>query len=404
MDPSRSNPREYLRQAIDAEIKSLEESTRESIRALRHRRNTLSPVSSLPTEVITAIFSFLRVYVTSVAGKNPSQPDRLTWLRVTHVCHQWREIALNHSVFWSHVDFTTFSPAGAAEILARAKKAPLYLEARVPGGHWDDARFSAFQKELQDRVSHICHLTISAKTFHLNWTLKGLVSPAPTLEYLWLSCEDEFRNRTPWPREWYPRVPHNLFDGATPRLSCIKLWKCSISWKSSLLRGLKHLEIRTPFDRPSLSVWLDALDEMPQLKTLALHRASPITPPGVSLTSDVERTVTLPSLTLFEISSSARDCGFALAHLILPALTSLCLIPKLRRQDGRDVLEILPYVARHAHGPQDTQPLQRMFFRYDIKCTDMASLRGPCPKSTSSRPNRLTYMALCALRAWRSCS
>ncbi|SRR6266702_2702786 len=178
MDPS------HLRQAIDAKIKSLEG----SIRALRLRRNALAPISSLPTEVIAAIFSFLRVPGASspfTLDEEPDlEPNRLAWLRVAHVCHQWREIALNQPLFWSHVDFTAFSSAGAAEILARAKTVPLQLEARIPIGHWEDVRFSAFQKELQNRVSRICHLSISAEPFHLHRTLERLVSPAPTLEYL----------------------------------------------------------------------------------------------------------------------------------------------------------------------------------------------------------------------------
>jgi hypothetical protein len=350
---------------MDAEIQSF----KESIQVLRHR-NEFAPASSLPTEVVTAIFSFLHVRVTSPAFvhcEKPDQPDRLAWLRVTHVCHQWREIALNHPLLWSHVDFTTFSPAGAAEILARAKMVPLYLEARVPGGHWDNSRFNAFREEVQGRVSHICHLTISAEALHLDRTLKGLVSPAPTLECLSLLSHKESRNRI----TATVCIPNTLFDGTTPRLSCLELWTCNISWQSPLLRGLKHLDIRTPSVRPSPSVWLDALDKMQQLKTLSLHWACPTAPRGASLSSDVERTVTLPSLTLFEISSPARDCGFALAHLILPALTSLCLVPKPCCRDGSDVREILPYVARHAHGPQDTQPLQSMLFLNDIMCLEI---------------------------------
>lgn len=55
--------------------------------------------------------------------------DCLEWLRMAHICRQWREIALNQPLFWSYFDFTTVSPAGAAEILARAKSVPLHLEA-----------------------------------------------------------------------------------------------------------------------------------------------------------------------------------------------------------------------------------------------------------------------------------
>jgi hypothetical protein len=99
------NSREYLQKAIDAEIKSLEE----SIRALRLRRNAISPISSLPPEVFAAIFSFLRLPGTSPLGK---KPDLLAVLYVTHVSHQCREIALTQPLLWSHVDFTTVGLAG----------------------------------------------------------------------------------------------------------------------------------------------------------------------------------------------------------------------------------------------------------------------------------------------------
>src|SRR6266702_4088089 len=362
MDPSQPNSREYQRQAIDAEIRSLEE----SIRALRHRRNALAPFSSLPTEVIAAIFSFLRLPGTSPRGEKPDH--HLAWLLAAHVCHQWREIALNLPLFCSYVDLTNLTPAGVAEILARAKKAPLHLEARFHNGYWDNARFSAFQKELHPRVSHICHLSISGQYFHLRWTLEGLASPAPTLEYLSLSRTRVLISPV--------IIPNTLFDGTTPRLSCLKLRNCDISWKSPLLKFLKYLELRTPSAnaKPSLAIWLGALDEMTRLKRLVLQSASPIAP---SFPFEVERTVTLPSLTRLDISASAGDCALALAHLVLPALTSLCLAVESRLASGGDVQELLPYVRRHAHGPQDTLPLQSVLIRG--KMTRAVILAWPAP-------------------------
>ncbi|KAH9010861.1 hypothetical protein EDB84DRAFT_1541552, partial [Lactarius hengduanensis] len=282
-------------------------------------------------------------------------PDRhLSWLSVAHVCHGWREVALNHPFFWSHVDFTTLTPAGATEMLVRAKSAPLYLEAWVPKYHWDDARFSTFQKELQPRVSHICQLAISAQPFSLERVLEGLVSPAPILRYLSLSGK-KYRGRIE--DQPFVPVPVTLFDGSTPRLSRLQLKYCDISWKSPLFRGLNHLKISrlSARARPRLSFWLDALDEIPQLKTLVLHSASPITS---AFPFDVKRTTTLPSLTYFDVSASPEDCGLALAHLVLPALTSLCVTAFSGLRDGGDVERMLPYVAQHAHGPQDTGPLQ----------------------------------------------
>jgi hypothetical protein len=371
MSPSKTDSREFLRQGIDAEIKALEG----SIRALRRRRNALAPVSSLPTEVILTIFSLSRAPTFIIPG---IKPKPLRWLRVTHVCHQWREIALNQSLLWNHLDFNAVSLDGAAEILARAKIAPLHLEAKFQLIHWDDARFRAFRKELQDHVSHIRHLDFSIESVHFNRTLDGLTSPAPTLEHLSLTRLD----RTKGMRGF---VTNTLFDGSTPRLSRLELRNCAISWTSPLLRGLKHLNISLPFERPSLPIWLDALDKMPQLETLNLFRASPIASPHASLSSSVTRVITLPSLTHFEMSCLARDCGLALAHLILPALIALCIKAESCCLDGSDVLELLSHVARCAHGLQHTQPIQSAFVR--SQSTGIEIIAWPEPEVDIKLPN-----------------
>ncbi|KAN0138246.1 hypothetical protein V8E53_004135 [Lactarius tabidus] len=359
MDSSEANSRECQRQAIDAELKSLEESIQKSFRALRRCRNALAPISSLPTEVIAAIFSIFRSFDAPLAG---GKRDHLAWLRVTHVCHQWREIALNNPIFWSHIDFTNITLAGVAEMLSRAKKAPLRLEARVTGHRREGARFSAFKKELQSHVSDICYLTIKADSVLLCRTLKRLASPAPTLERLSLFMDANYQLRTPSQAP----IPDTLFGGTTPRLSCLELRKCNINWKSPLLKGLRHLEIRSPSERarPSLTDWLDALDEMPQLRELILDSASPIVPPSPF---DIKRTITLPFLTQLDISASVGDCALALSHLALPVLTHLWINAKSVLLSGSDVLKSLPYFVQHSHGPQDMQPLQYVLIRGERK-------------------------------------
>jgi hypothetical protein len=357
-----------LQQAIDAEIKSLED----SLRVLKLRCNALSPVSSLPPEVFAAIFSLLCLPGTSSLGGEPDL--HLARLRVSHVCHQWREITLNQPLLWSYIDFTILSMAGAAEILVRAKSVPLYLEATISGHRWGDARFSTFREELQARVRHIRYLRTSAEPVHLQSTLKGLVSPAPTLEYLSLSSRGGYRNKRIGER---PFIPDTLFSGSAPRLSCLELCDCNISWESPLMKGLKYLEILTPstIARPKLGVWLSALNEMPQLETLTLHSASPIAPP---IPPDVARTVTLPSLARLDILASPGDCALALAHLDLPALTWLCLTTiSSGPPNGSDVQKLLPYLARHAHGPQDTQPLQSLLVASEDDHADI--LAWPLP-------------------------
>jgi hypothetical protein len=348
----------------------------------------LAPISSLPTEVIAAIFSILHYYEVPLAG---GKPDHLAWLHVTHVCHQWREIVLNNPLFWNHIDFTKLTLAGAAEMLVRAKKAPLYLKAWTTGYPWDRARFNALQNEVQSRITDICHLEISADASFLHRTLERLASPAPTLESLLLSTELNYELRT----ISRASIPDTLFDATAPRLSCLHLHRCNISWKSPLLKGLRSLEIRTlsKHMRPSLTDWLDALDEMQQLRELILHSASPIAPP---FPVDIERIVTLPFLTHLGISTSVERCALALSHLTLPALTQLWISARSVLLNGSDALKLLPYVVRHSHRFQDTQPLQNMLIRgkrrhieiyawpdtdvqmYDLPFWEVATITAPC--------------------------
>ena len=256
-------------------------------------------------------------------------------------------------------------------MLARAKRVPLRLEARVTGHHQDDAWFSTFTKEPQAHVSDICHLTIKANPVLLFRTLRGLSSPAPTLEYLSLSMDMDYPGR----QATYAFIPDTLFNGTTPRLSCLELHKCTTSWKSPLLKGIRHLEICLSSEhlRPSLSDWLDALNEILQLTKLILHSASPIAPP---FPSGVERTAILPFLTYLHISSSsAGECALALSHLILPALAQLHIEAMSVLQGGDDVLKLLPYVARHSHGLQYSQPLQNVLIHGDEK--HISIIAGP---------------------------
>ena len=366
MNPTQANSWERLHQAIDAEIKSLQE----SIRALKHRRNAVSPISSLPPEVFTTILSFACLPgIPSLGGKSH---HNLARIHVSHVCHQWREIALNQPLLWSHIDFDTLNLEGATEMLVRAKSVPLYLEATsAPWCGWEfhtDSyhqimRFQTepqerFQTEFQACIPHTCFLSIDAKSRHLSNTLELFISPAPILKYLSLVSRgiSNNRNRATWDGDHEVFIPDTLFEGIAPMLSCLELRNCDISWKSPLLKGLKSLKILTPSERarPNLAVWLDALNEMPQLQMLTLHSASPIALPPTFV---VERIVTLPSLTHLDMSASVGECALALAHLDLPALTWLCVILKSYRNDS-NVRGALPYLARHAHGSQDIQPLQ----------------------------------------------
>jgi len=128
---------------------------------------------------------------------------------------------------------------------------------------------------------------------------------------------------------------------------------------------------------PTLEDWLAALNEMSQLKTLILSNATPATSVHDPLISEPQRTVTLPSLTHFDIRASAKCCALALAHLVLPALMSLRVISESQSSDGDDVRLLIPYVARNVHGPQDTAPLQTIVFSEEAMHAEIVAWTVP---------------------------
>jgi hypothetical protein len=339
--------RDTLRQAIDDKLNPLEEYAR----AVKSSRNALAPISRLPLEIITAIFSFF----SHSAWSKEAGP--LAWMRVAHVCSRWRDIALKDPLFWSHINFTKLTPVGVAEILARAKMAPLNLEADVT--FLSEARLDAFERQLEAHISHTRHLSISGP--HLQSALDRLIIPcAPMLEFLSLTYKHpRWKSRPP------PQViiPANLFNCTRPSLTRLELKSCDISWASPLLKRLRTLEIlrqsASREARPELGNWLDALNEIPQLETLILQSATPLAPLAGPLALEPTRAVTLPSLTRFHISDSAKGCALALAYLVLPALAWLRVDASVFptwENEGMGLL--IPYVVQHVSGLQDTEPLR----------------------------------------------
>ena len=338
MDTSSAESRDRLRRAIDDEIDSSEESTR----ALKSRRNALALISRLPPETLAAIFSFL-----SLPERN-KEVRYLEWICVAHVCRQWRETALSYPRFWSHINFTKLTLPGMYEILARAKMAPLYLEADFTRWAWAQPRVDAAEKQIEAHISHTRDLRLRGP---LRSALERLVSSAPTLEFLSL-CHMSHPTG-------HVVIPVDLFNCTAPSLINLKLENCDISWKSPLLKGLRTLKIRDPSKaaRPKLEDWLDALNEMSQLETLIFEFATPL----ASIASPSSRIITLPSLTKFHITASAKDCVLAFAHLVLPALIELHVDAKsngIFGTEGEDVRELIPYVTQIVYGLQDAEPLR----------------------------------------------
>ncbi|KZV70377.1 hypothetical protein PENSPDRAFT_545335, partial [Peniophora sp. CONT] len=80
---------------IDAELQAINH----SVAHLCKRRNALTSIGRLPTDIYALIFGFC------VAVHSLDRDSSLGWVKVTHVCSTWRRVALSTRQLWSEVTF-----------------------------------------------------------------------------------------------------------------------------------------------------------------------------------------------------------------------------------------------------------------------------------------------------------
>lgn len=104
----------------------------------RARLNALLPINArLPPEVLAQIFA---AYIHAshdpeeYAGYHRHPP--YAWLKIAHVCHYWREVAIQTPSLWSYITLTRLECV--KEMIMRSKEAPLsiftgpYMRSRHP--------------------------------------------------------------------------------------------------------------------------------------------------------------------------------------------------------------------------------------------------------------------------------
>jgi len=65
------------------------------LHSLLLHRNALAPISLLPPEILARVFSLLALQEPPYSSK-----QSLGWIRATHVCWHWRQVALDYSSLW----------------------------------------------------------------------------------------------------------------------------------------------------------------------------------------------------------------------------------------------------------------------------------------------------------------
>ncbi|KAG9222140.1 hypothetical protein CCMSSC00406_0009591 [Pleurotus cornucopiae] len=175
------------------------------VRLLRQQRNAdCSKTQHLPAEILLRIFGCL-------AYCRHSEEFPLQWIAATHVCHTWRNIALNEPTLWT--DFTNVHPKWVREMFSRSKAAPLIL--RRPLDPVDDLDF-IFEHAIES-PERIGELRVFQQSF-----LVRLTRPAPFLRSLAIGEVN---------------IPPNFLGGFAPRLrrmTCLGNLPLEASWLENL--------------------------------------------------------------------------------------------------------------------------------------------------------------------------
>jgi F-box-like len=296
-----------MRSIIDRDIAHLEE----SIRALKSRRNELSPISRLPVEILCKIFSLIEDNVSDIfyfkLGRLGS-PE--SWTNFSQVSQHWRFSALSAPELWTKIPLN--HPRWAQEMLIRSKMAKLTIRS---GSSFEASNPKTIEtvRSCLNQMNRVEEIKLTAiPGMILEEIFRDLPKSAPQLRTLCIGIGGHLF-RYGGTATGFSIHEDILCD--TERLRCVELIKCKISWDSRLLTGLTRLTLEDSLiANSSITQFLHALQRMPALTDLHLKDSIPDGPESLSTYPVVD----LPCLRVLNISSSVGSLTAVLRHIDFP--------------------------------------------------------------------------------------
>ncbi|TFY67009.1 hypothetical protein EVG20_g4097 [Dentipellis fragilis] len=265
--------------------------------------NRARPIVVLPPEILVLIFSFLSL--SSLPTRSRSRID-LGWIRVTHVCRRWREVALSASILWTRVD--DLGPYWTALCLERARNAPLRLLFFFPS-----SRTFPKVRDIADRFPQFRQLEIQGTPKILRPITDRLHSPAPRLESLHVAVSGIRLPNHQGQVIDVVEVRGPLLGGNSPSLRHLSLQNVFFQWSTFrfsdlvsltlVYKALKTYEPAKEMRLPSVSALFATLSTMLNLRTLCLHRFM-----RMQVGEALPKPITLPHLGFLDLGGSATEC------------------------------------------------------------------------------------------------
>ena len=240
------------------------DASRQFLCSLLTHRNALMPISLIPPEILARVFDLLMLEEPPLFGRR-----NLGWIKVTHVCRHWRQVALDDSSLWARIWGIQTNTKWIPEMLARAKNAP--LDIKLNADKWTSPETLLM---IPPHLFHTRQLRLySLYTPHFDHVREIFSSEAPALEHFELTVT------TYSPIDCKDLGLNVLFKGHAPRLRAFSLSRLVIPW-SLIPRGqLTQLKIAYPdegfYSPGDLNQLVDLLVNCPALEILTLESCLP---------------------------------------------------------------------------------------------------------------------------------
>ena len=308
------------RQTIEGDI----EAYTQNIINLKRRLNTLTHIGRLPAEIIAEIFVVIARDAYECAHRDIGPSSRrisLPWIRVTHVCHSWREAALSTPRMWSFICVTRKRTVNV--LLERSKQAPLSISA-APASLNDESH-KILADVCASQARRIQVLNISGPASIIRQLYDKAMGPSPLLQSLSFSDKNHVFVDNYYPGTEHPLFPHSLSQQQLPRLRNLSLHRLKVGWKNPIYcASLSRLSVRlhahhdSPTSLGSFDDLVKALGHMTRLEVLELENAIPPADTVPDVTLKPSQQIALPCMRRISLSGTSLDCAHLLAHLNLP--------------------------------------------------------------------------------------
>ncbi|KAF6745555.1 hypothetical protein DFP72DRAFT_925553 [Ephemerocybe angulata] len=337
-------------QALELEIAKLEQ----DLASLKRRRNALSAISQLPTELMHRIFHLSIRYPDEARGRDWTPLLNLEDTRrsISHVSHDWRTIALEWPKLWSEIHIKNTPKVEYLDLIReRARGIPLSLMT-----HWiTHSTVPAVRHVFQTEGARLKSVALLDPVSVLRDLLPELKACSNTIEFLEL---DNLAS--------HPLSPPDLTETDAlynfPKLRHLRIsaWETLVlpplSSNSTSLTSLELFFLRFPSTRVTDALFGTLRNVAHHLSSLTLSFMLPSNLQSGSLTTAGMLPIEMPCIKDISLISNRQD--------ILPALSSVLLVPSsvrrvliAARQGGssQDVSSSLQHICTNIPSPKFLQ-------------------------------------------------